>query len=303
MNWAPIVIFGYNRADHLERTIKALQQNEGAAQSEVTLFLDGSKGDKDRAAVERVHALGDTFAKSNSFRSFTVVKKQTNEGLARSVISGVSEIIKKHGSVIVLEDDIVTSRDFLSFMNQALLFYKDESKIWSISGYTFNLDALSSVKEDVYVAYRASSWGWATWQDRWETVDWSVSDYEKFRYRIDLRARFNRGGTNMANMLDRQMAGEISSWAIRWCYSQSKQNKLTIFPCKSKVLNIGQDGSGTHSNTVDQYDSNMFGEGKFEFCLPPLNKNILRQFRKRTGLSIASRTKRYVIYNILRKRK
>lgn len=303
MNWAPIVVFGYSRADHLERTINALQQNEGAAQSEVTLFLDGSKGDKDRAAVAQVHALGDTFAKSNSFRSFTVVKKQTNEGLARSVISGVSEIIKKHGRAIVLEDDIVTSRDFLSFMNQALDFYKDKSEIWSISGYTFNLAALSSVKEDVYVAYRASSWGWATWQDRWETVDWDVSDYEKFRYRLDLRARLNRGGTNMANMLDRQMAGEISSWAIRWCYSQSKQNKLTIFPCKSKVLNIGQDGSGTHSNTVDQYDSNMFGEDKFEFCLPPLNKDIIRQFRKKTGLSIVSRTKRYITYNILRKRK
>lgn len=301
--YAPVVIFGYNRSDHLKKTIDALGKNKGARETSVYVFLDGYKNEKDKIKVAEVHTLGRALCSDERFKKIEVSMAEENQGLAKSVIHGVGEIIEKYGSVIVLEDDIVTSQDFLEFMNDALQYYKDKKKIWSISGYTFDLPALRNCKEDIYLGYRASSWGWATWKDRWDTVDWEVKDYGKFRYNIVQRWKFNRGGTNMADMLDRQMAGDINSWAIRWCYAQFKQNTLTVFPCKSKVLNIGQDGSGTHCNAENQFDSSQFGEHEYTLTMPELDQNILQEFKIRTGLKMSSRIKRYVLYNVLKRKK
>ena len=299
MPWAPVAVFAYNRVEHLKKTLRALEENTIAKESDIYLFIDGYKNKTDKTSVENVRVLGDYYKTSNNFRSFVVYKKNTNEGLAVSIIKGVTDILQWYGKVIVLEDDIVTSKDFLQFMNDALEYYENIDKIWSISGFTFDLPSLKNISEDVYLGYRASSWGWATWNNRWETVDWNISDYNKFRYNLSLRNKLNRGGTNMANMLDRQMAGDINSWAIRWCYAQSMQDKFTIFPCKSKVINIGQDGTGTHSNTFDQYTSSSFGENSYKLVFPSMNKIIIREFKMRAGLKLTSRIKRYFYYNVL----
>lgn len=301
MSTAPVIIFGYNRKDHLKQTVDALGENTGASNVELYVFLDGYKAEKDKVKVQEVHEYGKELQFDPRFKSVNIIIAEENKGLAASVIKGVSSVIKKHNRVIVLEDDIVTSHDFLTFMNQALDYYEKVNQVWSISGYTFDLSALKDIRDDVYLGYRASSWGWATWKDRWDTVDWNIEDYNSFRFNLVLRSKFNRGGTNMADMLDRQMAGEISSWAIRWCYAQFKQDKLTVFPCKSKVLNIGQDGSGTHSDKLNQYNSKQFGEHPFILTLPKVNKSISKEFKKRTGLSFSSRLKRFYKYNIIRR--
>lgn len=303
MKYAPVIIFGYNRLNHLKQTINALADNFDAKNTEIFLFLDGYKGKEDKKQVEKVHSFGQQFLCDTRFKKINVIIENKNNGLSKSVIQGVSRIIEKYGKVIVLEDDLITSKDFLSFMNDCLNFYERYECIWSISGYTFDLPSLKTINTDVYLGYRASSWGWATWKDRWESIDWKISDYNEFRYNLKERMRFNRGGTNLSDMLDRQMLGYINSWAIRWCYAQFKCSKYTIFPCKSKVLNIGQDGSGTHSNTKDQYESNGFGENIYSLTLPNLEKKILHEFKKRTGLSLPSRVKRYVYYNIIRRKR
>lgn len=301
MAYSPVVIFGYNRLSHLKRTIDALADNMGAKNTEIFLFLDGFKGAEDKAQVESVHNFGKQLMLDERFEKVNVYIDERNKGLAKSVIQGVSSVIEKYGRVIVLEDDLLTSKDFLPFMNDCLNYYEHCDRIWSISGYTFNLPSLKKADSDVYFGYRAASWGWATWKNRWESIDWDICDYNKFRYNLIERMRFNRGGTNLSDMLDRQMVGDVNSWAVRWCYSQFKQDKLTVFPCKSKVLNIGQDGSGTHSNTIDQYDSSQFGENEYKLLSPKINKKLLKEFKKKTSLRITSRIKRYVYYNLIRR--
>lgn len=299
MQYAPIVVFGYNRDVHLKHTLLALQNNIGANNSDVYLYLDGNKNEKDEGSVSAVYQVALEVEKANKFGSFKIIKRDCNYGLAKSVIEGVTEIINQYGKVIVLEDDIITSTDFLMFMNQSLEFYNNNSEIWSISGYTFPLKSLNCIAEDVYIAYRASSWGWGTWKNRWDKIDWEIKDYTKFRFNLFLRNRFNRGGTNMSDMLDRQMANEISSWAIRWCYAQFKENTVSIFPCKSKVCNIGLDGSGTHCTAESIYDAYEFGEHPYELMVPKLNNNIIKEFKKMTSLSLTSRVARFIKHNIL----
>ena len=159
----------------------------------------------------------DSIIPDSLFKSVTIIKAESNRGLANSVINGVSEIINRFGRVIVVEDDLVTTPDFLSYMNRALDFYRDDPKIWSISGYSFKMKIPKSYKHDIFLSYRASSWGYATWADRWNTVDWELKDYQQFSKDWKMQHVLNRGGRDLSLMVHDQVEGRIDSWAIRWC--------------------------------------------------------------------------------------
>ena len=254
---APVVIFVYNRPEHTRKTIEALAENYLAKETDVFIYSDAEKNEKATENVQLTRKYIESILDKNLFKSLKIVKALQNKGLAKSVICGVSEIIEEFGKIIVVEDDLVTSKDFLLFMNEALEYYKKNESIWSISGYNIPIDFPSSYNHDVYLSYRGCSWGWATWRNRWNKVDWAVSDYENFRYNKKQRKKFNLGGRDMADMLDMQMEGKIDSWAIRWCYSQSKLNSYTVYPVQSRIKNIGLDGSGTHSGLTNHYDINF----------------------------------------------
>lgn len=277
---APIVVFVYNRPEHTKKTIEALANNYLAKDSELFIFSDGPKNEEAEVKVKLVREYIDSLPEKKMFKSVKITKAKINKGLANSVISGVSEIIGQYGKVIVLEDDLMSSIDFLQYMNDALDYYENNQKIWSISGYNLPIKIPSDYKSDIYFSYRGCSWGWATWKDRWEKVDWNVSDYNEFKRNKDLRKKLNRGGRDMADMLDSQMQGKIDSWAIRWCYTQSKLDMLTVYPVVSRIKNIGLDGTGTHSGINPQYDVVINNENKkCVFDNPGLNKRILKNFR------------------------
>ena len=212
---APIVVFVYARPKHTQNTIEALANNELARKSNVWIFADNYKNDKSKKNVEEVRKYINSIESKKWFNSVTVVEAPKNQGLANSVIKGVTEVINKYGKVIVVEDDLVTSKYFIKYMNEALELYENDERIWSISGYNPPIEIPKNYKYDVYLAYRGNSWGWATWRDRWNTVDWDVKDYKKFKHNIFKRRRINRGGPDMAQMLDDQMKGRCDSWAIK----------------------------------------------------------------------------------------
>ena len=244
MNLSPIVLFTYRRIP--EETIESLLQNNLAKESELFIYSDGYKSDADKNDVLEVREYLKTI---DGFKNIKIVESPYNKGLANSIIGGVTEVINKYGKVIVLEDDLIVSTDFLEYMNNALDFYKNDQRIWSISGYGPQLPCLKNYNKDLYLSPRGSSWGWATWKDRWNSVDWDVKDFDKLKYNKEMRKKFELGGDDMYRMLELQMLGKIDSWAIRWCFSQFLQNKYTVYPVKSKVVNDGfKDNKGTHNS-------------------------------------------------------
>ena len=157
-------------------------------------------------------------------------------------------------------------------------FYEKSEKIWSVTGYTLPLQYLKKYPRDVYASYRASSWGWGTWKDRFDTVDWDVKDFQDLSSSEEKKEKFNRGGRDMFQMLKDQQEGRNNSWAIRWCYSQSKQDKLTIHPKYCKVKNIGGDGSGENSLATNKYVTQL-DETPVIFENVEVDKRMVRQFR------------------------
>lgn len=244
MENAPILLFTYKRVESLKKTIEALKQNFLAPQSELYIFSDGPKKDADKEIVDQVRA----YIKSVSgFKKVVITEAEKNKGLANSIIGGVSGIINMTGTVIVLEDDLITTPNFLNFMNQALSTYSGQTAVFSVSGYSFDLGTDPGDKTDAYFLNRGWSWGWATWADRWEKVDWEVKDYENFRTDGKKRREFAAGGSDLNIMLKRQMTGLLDSWAIRWFYHQYKVKGLTLYPVYSKVRNNGFDEFATHT--------------------------------------------------------
>lgn len=280
---APVVIFVYNRPEHTKKTLEALAENSLAKETDIFIFSDAAKNEKATKNVEDTRKFIDSVPNKKLFKNVQIIKAPKNKGLANSVINGVTDIIEKFEDVIVVEDDLVSSKDFLQYMNSALEYYKNKESIWSISGYNIPINIPSDYNHDVFLSYRGCSWGWATWKDRWDKVDWAVSDYDNFINNKKLRNKINRGGRDMANMLDLQMEGKIDSWAIRWCYAQSKLDMYTVYPVKSRIKNIGLDGSGTHSGLNTHYDVDFKKDNgicKFEDVKinPEISKNFQNHY-------------------------
>lgn len=277
---APVVLFVYNRLEHTIDVIESLAKNELSKDTDLYIFSDAAKSEK---GLEKVNEVRNYIRKEEwkkAFRSVKIELAEQNKGLAKSVIDGVSGIIEKYGQVIVVEDDLILSPYFLNYMNGALEYYKNDSQIWSISGYSFPMKRLKKYPHEVFYSYRGCSWGWATWKNRWETVDWQVADYEKFKDDEEWKARFNRGGVDLSGMLKMQMEGAIDSWAIRWCFAQSNQDMYTVYPVNSYLKNAGCDGSGTHSGSNNDFYTDISAaaaECKFEKL--EIQDKITKEFR------------------------
>lgn len=277
--FAPVVLFVYNRLDHTMNVIDSLKKNLLAKETDLYVFSDAAKNENNVDKVNAVREYIRSVDWKEYFHSVTVIEAEENKGLAKSIIGGVTDILKKYEKVIVVEDDLVLSPYFLNYMNGALDYYKDVPDVWSISGYSFPMKSLKNYSHDVFYSYRGSSWGWATWLDRWVKTDWEVKDYEKMMQDKKWQKRFNRGGADLTGMLRLQMEGKINSWAVRWVYTQSNLDMYTVYPKKSYILNDGCDGSGTNSGTHSELNTDIKGsleECKFE-CLE-IDKKISREF-------------------------
>lgn len=242
MTLAPVLLFVYNRPSHTRETVEALLNNELAAKSQLIIYSDGARDSKSAEKVREVRTYIQTIS---AFKNIRIIERDSNWGLARSIIDGVSEVVKEFGRVIVLEDDIVTSPYFLKFMNDALEFYNDTKKVMHISGWNYpvHLDE----KTDVFLWRTMNCWGWATWADRWCFFN-KDCNFFFIKFSPDEIRRFNLdGANNFWKQLISNRKGKIETWGIFWYASIFARGGLCLNPTRSFVQNIGIDGSGTHS--------------------------------------------------------
>lgn len=300
-SFSPIIIFTYKRVPN--KLIESLQKNNLSEYSNVIIYSDGHKNNTDKKDVEEVRKYLNSIT---NFKSVKIIESPKNRGLANSIINGVSEVFEKYEKVIVLEDDLIVSSDFLEYMNDALNFYKADKKVWSISGYGPKLPCLEYSEDDLYLSPRASSWGWATWKDRWKKVDWEMKEFSTLKVNKDLRQKFNLSGNDMYKMLELQMLGKIDSWAIRWCYSQFMLDTYTVFPKNSKIINDGfSDNKGTHNSGVYEKLTLELSDENITLKELAVDNKILKCFGEFHHLSVKTRIgyflKKYGGYNFIKR--
>jgi hypothetical protein len=249
MKYAPIALFIYKRPEHTRRTLESLMQCPEFADSPLYVFCDGAKNEKDEDKVIQTRNL----VRSMLGEQTEIIESSKNKGLAKSIISGVTYLCEKYSRVIVVEDDLIVSPEFLRFLNAALNKYEYETSVMQVSGYMFPVKAFANRNEAMFLPF-SSSWGWATWKRAWDYFNLDASGWEVLRTNKQIQNRFNLDGSyDYFQMLQMQMAGKIDSWAIRWYWSIFNKNGYVLFPAQSYVSNIGFDLTGTHKNIVGRW--------------------------------------------------
>lgn len=246
---APIILFVYNRLSHTQQVVAALKENLLSAESELYIYADAAKN---VGALQAVNELRNFLTTITGFKSVHICLRETNLGVDDNIILGVTEVISIHGKAIVLEDDLVTSPWFLKFMNEALDFYENQDEVASIHGYVYPVQ--QKLKE-VFFIKGADCWGWATWKRAWDLFEHDGAELLEKISTQGLQKEFDFEDTYLYfKALEQQAIGHTKHWDIRWYASAFLSEKLTLYPGRSLVKNIGHDASGTHCGHSNSYD-------------------------------------------------
>lgn len=251
---APVILFTYNRPGHAKQVIDSLLTNPEVISTDLIVYLDGPKTPTDSANGKAIRAL---IGSLSGFRSVTLHESQSNLGLSRSLIRGITSELRVHESVIVLEDDILVAPTFLNYMNEGLSTYASSPEVASIHAHVYPLKA--ELPETFFIP-GADCWGWATWRRAWNCFDPDGAKLLAELHRRNLIYEFDFAGcASFSEMLERQINGKNDSWAVRWHASAVLNEMITLYPSQTQALNIGQDGSGSHGG-VANHDSRAFSD-------------------------------------------
>ena len=277
---SPIVLFTYKRFETLKKTLQCLSDNFLASDSDLIIYSDGPKSLDDMFIIAKIR---DYLKTISGFKSVKIYESDKNLGLATSIINGVSNTLKKYHKVIVLEDDLITSTNFLAFMNTSLKRYEDEALVFSISGFSFNFSRKFENK-DGYFLNRPNSWGWGTWRDRWGLINWDLPDLNN-----DALNELTLLGSDVKKMFIDQNKSVIDSWHIKFIYNQFKFSGLTYYSNISKVQNIGFDEFATHTkNSKTRFFTKIDSQCNLNFQFPniiEINIKMQKKLLKKMNLS------------------
>lgn len=268
MDLAPIILFTYNRPWHTEQSLNALMQNVLADKSTLYIYCDGPKKNSTIKELQKIQEVRSIIRKKSWCKKVEIIERSQNLGLADNIVKGVTEVLNKYEKIIVLEDDIVTSTAFLQYMNDALIFYKENDEIMHISGY---FPPVKKMLPDFFFYNQTSCWGWATWKRAW---NYYVENTTKLYHEVIKSNRLYEFNINdsfpFLNHLELNLNGKIKTWAIKWHASVFLNNGLCLHPYKSYVQNIGFDNSGVNSLKSEDYKIKELNKAKF--TNPKINK-------------------------------
>ena len=251
----PLLLITFNRPEHTKQTIDALRVQKPPL---VYVFQDGPRANNNND-VERCLAVRKVIEREIDWKcELHTYFSEHNRGCRDAIIHAISSVLREYESVIIVEDDIITSPAFYTYMCKALDYYRNRPTVWSISGHSHSPAKFQVPKDydyDVFASPRLFNWGWGTWRDRWERTDWSLSYYDEFMKHPYERYAFSRMGDDMISMLRDEKEGRSSAWDIQFTFAHFANNAVSIVPCVSYTYNIGQDGSGTHCNDIGKTDT------------------------------------------------
>ncbi|MDD4921473.1 MAG: glycosyltransferase [Bacteroidales bacterium] len=268
-NLAPILFFVYNRPEHTRQAAESLRKNALAANSELYIYSDAARSEKDKPDVDKVR---EYIHSIEGFAKINIIERDKNFGLANNIIEGVSKLVNQYGRIIVLEDDLVVSPYFLQFMNEALEIYKDEEKVGHVHACEFFMnDSLP----DTFLIKFVGSWGWGTWDRAWKYFNQDgVALLKELEERKLTRAFDFNNAYGFTRMLRRQIKGLNNSWAIRWNASLFLRDCYSLNVGKTLVENTGFDGSGTNCGAGGLITSNLYKQKLVVEKIEPVTENI-----------------------------
>ena len=261
MTFAPIVLFVYKRLDHLNQTIISLKKNSESRKSKLIIFSDGHKNPDEKKDILIIRKY---IKNIKGFKKVEIIERKKNFGLAKNIVKGINKVFKNHKEAIILEDDIVVSKNFLNYMNFYLNEYKTNKMVASIHGYCYPIKFKKN-NEETFFLKGADCWGWGTWRRAWKEYNndtkYLINIIKNKKLQREFDFNYSYPYFEMLKLTDKKN----HSWAIKWYASAFVKNMFTLYPKKSYVRNIGNDGSGTNCSVQKKsYVSNLNDKASFK---------------------------------------
>lgn len=185
--------------------------------------------------------------------------RDANMGCRNAVSDAITWFFEQEEAGIILEDDCLPHPDFFPFMDELLVRYGSDQRVWHISGNNFLLDTGLVPAADSYYASRiAHIWGWATWRRAWNHYNVNLPQYpdyvagkKKWPYISALeKAAFS-------GYVEAVATGKQDTWDFQWVFTILEHNGLCLNPAKNLVSNIGYGADGTHAHDQTHYLANL----------------------------------------------
>lgn len=224
-----VVLFFYNRPDHLRQVLEQIIRSEPKA---LYLVSDGPKSSLDKADIQACRSIVDATP-----CPFPVFHKYAdhNLGVARSIPEGLDWVFSREAKAIILEDDVIPEPDFFSFMEKMLVDYRNDPRIDLIMGHQLADLALPD-HYYFFTRFCLPPWGWATWAANWNTYDFHMRAWPDCRETLR-----DVAGLDMAfwsPILNRNQH-QPRSWDIQWNFWLWYRQTMAVVPARSLTTNIG----------------------------------------------------------------
>lgn len=242
---APICLFTYNRLAETKQTVEALKHNKLAEDSELFIFSDGPKNINSKKEVYELRKYLKTIS---GFKKISIIEQKLNKGLAKSITDGVSDIVNKFNKVIVLEDDIVTSKGFLRYMNESLHYYEKNLNVMQVSAFMFPIE--SKGLPDTFFYQANTCWGWGTWKSAWCNYNNNSKDLlnNVKNKKISWKDFNSMQGSEFQKQLLKNVKGTMNTWAVKWHTVIKLKGGTVLHPKETYIANIGFMGNGENCN-------------------------------------------------------
>jgi hypothetical protein len=218
---------------------------------ELFIFNDGPRAGNEEDANARV-AIKKLIETTDLRCRVSVNFSEVNLGCGAAVSSAISWAFEQVDMLIVLEDDCVPVLPFFEFCDDMLERYKDDSRVWMVSGNNYNEEY--AIKNSYIFSHNAIHiYGWSTWKRCCKEYDLQMGSWPAF-YKANGFARLFstekeiRFWTNKyAKLYEDRIKVARDTWDFQLLLTLFVNGGLVIVPKKNLVTNIGY--SGAHNSS------------------------------------------------------
>ncbi|MDQ6814432.1 MAG: hypothetical protein M3040_11890 [Bacteroidota bacterium] len=279
-----IGVFCYKRAAKLKASMEALLKNRECQDMDIVFFCDGHKGEKDYQGVLETREFIDSL---KGFKNIYKHYRARNISTGPNFKLGITWLCDNYKQFIVVEDDLVVTPNYITYLLQSLKFYEHEKSVFCVTGFCFPIN-IKDYDYDTIIYKRFCSYGWASWSDRVKNVKWDKEELINIiNTSSGFKKRLNEEGRDLYRMVKKQINGTISTWDIQMQVHVSEHQLKVVYPVISKAYNIGFDNESTNTFGIDYLKTTLDDGTKrtFNFCsVSVIDQNLEKELKKPYGL-------------------
>lgn len=293
----PVLFLIFNRIDTTKQVFEAIQQ---AKPPRLYIACDGPREEKE-SEVDTVKAIRDYVLSNIDWDcEVNTLFRDNNLGCKIAVSEAITWFFNNENQGIILEDDCLPNQSFFWFCEEMLNYYKNDLRIWHISGNNFQWGKKRGTG-DYYFSNYTHIWGWATWADRWKEYDVNIKSFKEFKKEKQIKNIFDNSREQVfwLKVLKTVNTNKISAWDYQWNYCAFINNGLSVLPNENLVKNIGFGDNATHTHDLKSKMANIETN---ELIFPIKHPEFIIRDKKADRLTASEQfEKRYLITRVLRK--